>query len=319
MKTTDLPTDRWTASCLVAFGILMCSCGHSAEAPQASPPWLKATAATVSLIATGDSVASSLTVTNTGTTAQTIQFAPCTYLGPLSLRAYAAGAANPAWDSALDNNAPCFTATESAELKPGASHTFLQVNDVNEILGDSLAPGSYVLTASGRNLMPATTTELGSATLSLSKHAVAAATFSLTTDSPVYSATASGTGFISYSFTVITRYVNNGSTPASLLTCDSRHPYFNVWGVGNNVGNSPYDPLSTCDVPLPTLTVAPGAVRFDTLSIVGPTTTGADGVASTPLYGQVLLSFRGGTGCSWALSQLCVRQPSTVFAIRLPQ
>src|ERR1035437_616795 len=129
----------------------------------------------------------------------------------------------------------------------------------------------------------------------------------------------SGTGFISYSFTVITRYVNNGSTPASLLTCDSRHPYFNVWGVGNNVGNSPYDPLSTCDVPLPTLTVAPGAVRFDTLSIVGPTTTGADGVASTPLYGQVLLSFRGGTGCSWALSQLCVRQPSTVFAIRLPQ
>ena len=311
---------RSLALSLAASGVLVSCHGQSVASPQINLAWLTATAGSAVLVANGDSVASSLTVTNSGTTTQNIQFAPCTYLGPLSLRAYAAGAPKPAWDSALDNSAPCFTAIETVELKPGASHTFLQVNDVNGILGDSLPSGSYVLTVSGRYVAPAATTELGNTTLALTKHAVPAATVSFTTDKTVYSATAIvATPVTFYSFVVIARYANNGAAPVSVLTCDGRHPYYNVWGVGNNVGDSPYDPLSYCDVPLPPLTVPSGAARVDTLQFRGPTTTAADGTPLGPLYGQVLITYRVGPGCSSASPQPCVRQASNVFAVQLPQ
>lgn len=319
MKPYGVPTHRRMARSLVACGILVCSCDHSVESPQNNLVWLTATSASASLVATGDSVASSLTIMNSGTMTKSVQFAPCTYLGPLSLRAYAAGAAKPAWDSALDNIAPCFTAIESVDLKPGASHTFLQVTDVNDILGDSLPSGSYVLAVSGSYLTPAVTTESRTAPIALTKHAVAAQTFSFTTDSAVYSATARGSApFIQYSFTVIARYANTGTTPVTLLNGCGPHPTWNIWGVGNNVGNSPYDPGSLCLVPTPALTVAPGAVRFDTIQFSGPTTTSADGTPFGPLYGQFRITYRAGTGCN-TVSPPCVRQPSNVFAIRIPQ
>lgn len=320
VKSGSTWTHRSLALSLAASGVLVSCHSQSVASPRINLAWLTATAASANLVATGDSVVSSLTVTNSGTTTRTVQFAPCTYLGPLSLRAYAAGASKPAWDSALDNSAPCFTAIESADLKPGVSHTFLQVNDVNEILGDSLPSGSYLLTVSGRYLTPTATEELGNTTFALTKHAVTAATVSFTTDKTVYSATAIvATPVTFYSFVVIARYANNGGTPVSVLTCDGRHPYYNVWGVGNNLGDSPYDPLSNCDVPLPPLTVAPGALRLDTIAIRGPTTTAADGTPLGPLYGQVRITYRVGPGCSSASPQPCVRQASSVFAVQLPQ
>lgn len=310
---------RWrSALSLAVCGILVSSCERSAEAPQINQSWLTATAASASLVATGDSVTSSLTVTNSGTTTQTVQFAPCTLLGPLSLRAYATSGTKPAWDSALDDNAPCFTAIEVVTLKPGASHTFLQVNDINEILGDSLPSGSYVLTVSGRYLTPATTTEFSTTPLTLTKHAVAASTFSFTTDKSVYLATALGSGFISYTFTVIARYANNGATPIILLNACGPHPTWNIWGVGNNVGISEYDPEDLCLVPAPPMVVAPGAVRVDTIQFTGPTVTSADGTLFSPLYGQFRITYRAGAGCI-SDTQPCERQASNVFAVQLPQ
>jgi hypothetical protein len=305
---------------LVACGILVCSCGHSIESPPINPSWLTPVTASASLVVTGDSVFSSLTVKNTGTTTQRVEFAPCTFHGPLSLRAYRSSAiSGPAWDSALDDNAGCFTSLEFVDMKPGASYTFRQVNDVNEILGDSLPSGSYVLTVSGRYLTPTATTELANATLALTKHAVAVATVSFTTDNTVYAATASGSApFIQYTFTVIARYANIGTTPVTLENACGPHPTWNIWGVGNNVGISPYDPESLCLVPTPPVTVAAGTVRFDTIQFRGPTTTAADGTPFGPLYGQFRITYRAGAGCN-TTSPPCVSQPSNVFAIQLPQ
>ncbi len=309
------------SSALTFLSLLALACGREStvDSPQQNVVSLTATAASASLVVTGDSVASSLTITNSGTTTQTVQFAPCMHLGPLSLRAYATGASKPAWDSALDNNGPCFSAAESAAIKPGASHKFLQVNDVNEILGDSLASGAYTLTVSGRNLTPAVTTEIGSVTLTLTKHAVATSTFSFTTDSAVYTPTASGTApFIQYSFTVVARYANIGTAPIALQNTCGPKPTWNIVGAGNNVGVSPYDPGTLCLVQSPALIVAPGAVRVDTIHFQGPTSTSADGTPFAPLYGQFQIVYRAGAGCD-ALSTPCVAQGSSVFAVRLPQ
>ena len=305
---------------LTALGILASSCAtDKIEIPGSSLPTLTSTAASASLVVTGDSVFSSLTVKNPGTTTLRVQFAPCTYLGPLSLRVYAPSATKPSWDSALSINGPCFTAIESVDLKPGATHTFQQVNDVNEILGDSLPSGSYVLAISGRHLTPAAATELGNTTIALTKHAVPAATFSFTTDSMVYTPAASGTApYIQYTFTVVARYTNNGTAPVTLLNACGPHPTWNIWGVGNNVGISEYDPQSLCLVPAPPLTVAPGAVRLDTIQFRGPVTTSADGTPFSPLYGQFRITYRAGTGCL-SLPQPCVPQLSTVFAVKLPR
>jgi hypothetical protein len=310
---------RHLAYCIFVFGALLCACGRSMENPQMPAAGVAATSASVKLVPTGDSVASSLTITNAGTSTQTVQFAPCTYLGPLSLRAYASGASKPAWESALDNNAPCFTATETVSLKAGAAHTFVQVNDVNEILGDSLASGSYMLTVSGRNLAPAVGTEIGNATLTLTKHTVAAPNYSFTTDSAVYSATGTGTApFIQYSFTVIARYANTGATPITLLNACGPHPTWNIFGFGNNVGPSPYDPGSLCLVPGPSLIVSPGTASVDTIHFTGPTTTAADGTPFGPLYGQFVITYSAGAGCN-TLAPPCARQTSSVFAVKLPQ
>lgn len=304
---------------LIAIGILGSSCGRdSIETPQYVAPWLTSVTASASLVVTGDSVFSSLTVKNIGATTQTVQFAPCTYLGPLSLRVFAPSATKPSWDSALSVNGPCFTAIEKFDLKAGASHMFQQVNDVNEILGDSLPSGSYVLAVSGRNLTPAAATELGTTTLSLTKHAVPAATISFTTDATVYTAAASGTApFIQYTFTVVARYANNGATPITLLNACGPHPTWSIFGVGNNVGISPYDPQSLCLVPTPPLILAPGAVRVDTIQFHGPAFTLADGTPEGTLYGQFRITYRAGSGCN-TFAPPCLAQPSSVFAVRLP-
>ena len=310
---------RGVTRSLLVCGALMCACGRGVDAPQTAPAGLTATLASATLVPTGDSVTSSLTITNSGTATQTVQFAPCTYGGPLSLRAYAPGASRPSWDSALDDNAPCFASIETVSLTPGATHTFVQVNDVNEILGDSLASGAYMLTVSGRDLAPTVTTELANPTLTLTKHAVPTATYTFTTDSTVYSATASGTApFLQYSFTVIARYANNGTAQITLLNACGPHPTWNISGFGNNVGPAPYDPGSLCLVPAPPMVVAPGAVRVDTISFRGPTTTASDGTPFGPLYGQFLITYRAGAGCNVNASP-CAREASTVFAVRIPQ
>lgn len=204
------------------------------------------------------------------------------------------------------------------DLKPGASHTFQQVNAVNEILGDSLPSGSYLLTVSGRYLAPADTIEIARSTLTLTKLAAPAATVSFTTDQSVHVATSSGDApFVQYSFPVIARYANNGTTPITLLNACGPHPSWNIWGVGNNVGVFPYDPGSLCLVPTPPVIVAPGAVRVDTIEFRGPTSTSADGTPFGPLYGQFQITYSAGAGCN-TFSQPCVRQPSSVFAVQLP-
>jgi hypothetical protein len=310
---------RSSALTVLSLLALACGRGSSVDSPQSNVVSLTATAASASLVGTGDSVTSSLTIANSGTSTQTVQFAPCMHFGPLSLRAYATGVSKPAWDSALDNTGPCFNAIESVDLKPGASHKFLQVNDVNEILGDSLASGTYTLTIAGRNLAPAVVTELGNVTLTLTKHAVAPATFTFTTDSAVYTPAASGTApFIQYAFTVIARYANTGTTPIALQNSCGPHPIWNIVGAGNNVGVSPYDPGTLCLVQSPALIVAPGAVRVDTIHFQGPTSTSADGTPFGPLYGQFQIVYRAGAGCNAFLSP-CVAEGSSVFAVSLPQ
>jgi hypothetical protein len=320
MKPRMVLVPRRMSLALAASAVLASSCGHSTETPQIVAPGLTATAASASFVPTSDSIASSLTITNKGTTTQIVQFAPCTYLGPLTLRVYATGSSKPAWDSALDNNEPCFTGTESVTLNAGAAHVFQQVTDINEILGDSLAAGSYMLTVSGRYLTPAVTTEMANATLSLAKHTVAAATFSFTTDSSVYSASAGGIPpFVQYVFTVIARYANTGTTPIALLNACGPHPSWNIWGVGNNVGISPYDPLNPCFVPTSPLIVAPGTARVDTIQLRGPTETAADGTPLGPLYGQFRITYRAGANCNTSTLSACGSQASTVFAVRIPQ
>ena len=318
MERINVSKNRFAASSIFAFGILASSCAHdSVEIPQYSPPVLAVTAASASLGATGDSVFSSLTVKNTSTTTQSVQFAPCTFLGPLSLRAYAPSSLKPSWDSALSVNGPCFTAIEKLDLKPGASHTFQQVNDVNEILGDSLPSGSYVFDVSGRNLTPAAATELSVATLTLTKHTVPHVTWSLTTDKSVYLATASGsTQPIFYNFTVITRYTNNDTLPV-FLGHVGQFVSWNIVGAGNNVGVAMYDPQSLDAVPTPIVTVAPGAVRVDTIQFIGPHFAGADGTPFGTPYGQFRITFRAGTGCP-NYSSPCIRQASNVFAVQTP-
>ncbi len=308
---------------VIALGILICSCGRSETATQVAPG-LVATAASVSLVPSGDSVISSLTIKNAGTTTQTVQFAPCSYLGPLTLRAYVAGPSKLVWDSGLDNSGPCFLAVERIDLAPGAAHTFQQVNDVNEILGDSLAAGSYALTVSGRNLVPAVPTEIGITTLSLAKYAVPAATYAFTTDSAVYSATASGTEpVIFYSFTVIARYVNTGSTPIMLLNECGPHPSWEIFGAGDNVGVAAYNTGSGCLVPTAPVVLASGAARMDTIQFRGPVETAQDGTPLGPLSGQFRITYRAGAACNTSTftstSSPCVTQVSNVFAVRLPQ
>ncbi len=309
--------------CAIWFGAALSSSAcHDSATVVAQPnvsAWLVESAASASLTPAGDSVSSSLTITNTASITQTVQFAPCTYLGPLTIRAYVPAATKPAWESALLNNTPCFTGVESVVLKAGASHTFVQVTAVNDILGDSLASGSYVLTVSGRYLTPSATTELVNSTIALTKRTVPPATFSFTTDQTVYSATAGGTApFIQYSFTVIARYANVGAVPDTLLNACGPHPSWEIVGSGNNVGISEYDPGSLCLVPSPPMVVAPGAFRLDTIQFTGPVETAADGTTFSPLYGQFRITYRAGSACI-ASTQPCVQRASNVFAVQIPQ
>src|ERR1035441_2623061 len=118
MKSRGTPMHRRSALSLLASAVLLGCHSQSVESPQINLAWLTATAASASLVATGDSVAASLTVTNHGSATQRVEFAPCTYYGPLSLRAYRSGVlTSPAWDSALDDNAACFTSLEFVDLK----------------------------------------------------------------------------------------------------------------------------------------------------------------------------------------------------------
>ena len=304
---------------LMALGILTSACAtDSIEIPQRGLPVLTVTAASASLVAAGDSVLSSLTIKNTSATTQTVQFAPCTYLGPLQLLAYAPSSSKRSWDSALSVNGPCFTAIEKLDLAPGASHTFQQVNDVNEILGDSLPSGSYVFDVGGSYLTPTAARWQGVATRTLTKHAVPPAKWSFTTDKSVYLATASGsTQPIFYSFSIITRYTNNDTVPV-FLGHVGQFVSWNIVGAGNNVGVAMYDPQSLDAVPTPIVTVAPGAARVDTIQFTGPHFAGADGTPFGTPYGQFRILFRAGAGCP-NYSAPCIRQASTVFAVQTPQ
>jgi hypothetical protein len=133
-------------------------------------PNVVVTAASTRLVASGDSVVSSVTITNTGDGVAGISWDDCGRDSPPSVKAYALGDSTAiAWDSTRQEYGACFTALVFGALTPGQSKTFEQSTAVSLILGDSLPSGTYRFAVSAALITPSLPGEIQTSALGLQR------------------------------------------------------------------------------------------------------------------------------------------------------
>lgn len=116
----------------------------------------------------GPGVYVSLNLRNRADTTARIYWGECASTGPLVVRASRTGNSTPAWSS-LDAYAKviCDLVRHYADVAPGQHWEYDRTIPVRDILGDSLAAGSYAFTASAQFLEPGFSNSISAGVLTL--------------------------------------------------------------------------------------------------------------------------------------------------------